>query len=1256
MVKAVSALSLIVLSSLMMGGILSGEERAFPPPGHWAKVFFNVTFEDDSPVDGALIEIKAYHSSMMYTETGVTNSAGKAMVNVTGVNWGPCWIQVKDSSEDHFIRFDRFISPDEVIYLDIVLPEHLPYDRYINGTLRYLNNGLPVSGSIVRIQGEDSMGRAVDETDTTDGSGQFHLTVPYSASVYSLTALPPVPTIDSSEIVIQLDPASKEYFYELYLRPTLVRTVPISIGVYNSSTMKNMTGSSCRIDGTAVDKDMSRDYVNLGKDPVSGRFEGDVMKGSYNLQWESVEDTHWNISYYLNTYIYVNDTPLNMDIPMDTIEDLRGVRLEIWKDSGPLGYCHVDYYHTIGSEGESYTSINMMQTADSSGRLFFGIPAGEEIRLSVWYYGYREREIVIPPGTSSEPVELNVTLEKSSASTFPMGNISLKVIDGLTGIPVPRASISASAWDEEGSYHSYFRSTNEFGYSNGTLDAVTYSSVDVKHSLGYASAKNVTIAEGETTVLTVALERWEMPESLDTYILHLADPEGNPVSGVPMRISPSPSSALSRSCSDSTGRIVFHGKEGEYNIHVEAPGDHWFYSPRWQEERTTFHFPAGGGDLGTLTLYPLDGMEAVEGSVLDSSTMDPVPFANIHGESFHPLEGGTRDMCREYPWAVEFFSDMAQDRGPGITLFTGHTHSVADGYYRVWGKEKVYIRCSTEGYFPYQGLVDLTTRAGDTNNILLDPIPPATSHIVGMIQDENGNPIPGTIYLIEQDHPDNLFDALDVGENGTFDIRLHPASYRIIYGNETLHNETLLEVNESGIEDLILPLIPYSYINGTVTNGSGAPLPGFNVSLYPAGEAVPPIDSRQTDGNGNFSFLARSGDYRIEVNGTDQYLDLSLNIPGVTGWNDIHLDVVLYNRTSGNVEGVVRGDGGPLEVAVPNASVMLRNSTGGILAETMTDSLGHFVFNNVQFGSGYYIIVEPPSDWKKTTEGGHGYLNLTTDRFDLHTRVLFLDLVLEYIEPPLPGFFNVTLHSPVGTGVLLDEPVRLSFSDAVNSSYLEGNLSVSPLVGNLTFRWNGDGTGVVIDHDDFRKNTTYTVTISGLLTSSSGKLLWGEGDFSWNFTTGDETGAWNLITATVETLSDRTTFFNATGDPGLTVHVVIEGKGSYMLVEAGAGIYSVEIPPGDLEWDTEYFYHFSDVIDGPDLAPDLAGSFRTAARPSVQGGDDDDDDTSKEDESSDAWKIVFFVILVLLILAVLTAILVLLAARSGKGGYGGEEE
>jgi hypothetical protein len=406
----------------------------------------------------------------------------------------------------------------------------------------------------------------------------------------------------------------------------------------------------------------------------------------------------------------------------------------------------------------------------------------------------------------------------------------------------------------------------------------------------------------------------------------------------------------------------------------------------------------------------------------------------------------------------------------------------------------------------------------------------------------------------------------------------------------------VLEVTSSK-EDLVLVVIPECVVEGYALDGSGAVLPGITVELVTAG--FEPLIS-VSDGTGRFSFEAAPGTCTLSVSGSESFDEYSSEPFQAPPLGYVFRNITLSTRSKGVITGYVHGTRGGITEVFGGSLVTLKDALDRTVADAVTEMDGSYRLLNITFGQDLTLTAEPPSAFAAEVDDRRpGYLPATYGPFDLMESEVQLDIYLEYIDFPAAGHYNITGHSPTGSGVYLNEPVMVRFSREMDAATLSGNFSVVPAITGEEFEWLDGNTTLVMSHNGLMQNTTYSVTVLSSLLSVEGYRLFGTSYFRWNFTTGTDEMTWWLDSKDIDVLDDRTVDIEVTGAEDLPVFIVVEGFGSRELVEGPAGTYSGTIDGSELEWDRVYDYYFSDESNGSDRAPMLSGSFRTPKGPVV---------------------------------------------------------
>jgi len=543
------------------------------------------------------------------------------------------------------------------------------------------------------------------------------------------------------------------------------------------------------------------------------------------------------------------------------------------------------------------------------------------------------------------------------------------------------------------------------------------------------------------------------------------------------------------------------------------------------------------------------------------------------------------------------------DTPKGEDYLRTHIHdfySTASGYYRVWGRDQVDITCEREGYFPYLETIDMTTRAPAELDIYLEPLEEHTTWLNGTLTDQNDDPIPGTINVLDTDRDMYAVNGMNTTD-GVFNLTVYPGNFRAEFNNDTLSDSIEITVPEGGISNLSLVLIPRSMIKGSVSDWNDTLQEGINVTLerMVSVDVYETIDWMMTGSDGVYEFEAPEGSYRLFIDRTEQYNPYIGDLLEANGWNEFSVDIILGNSTVADIMVRVRGDDGPYTSGIPNATVTLINSTGHIMPMPITgEDFGFYLFENVPHAENYSIgVIPPPELMPIASIYRSGYMNSSVSGIDVSGSIIDHDVFLEYVEFTPPDYLNVTYFNPSGENVSQNELIIIMFNHPINMTSFEAGFGISPDPGNVTFD-HLDNTSIVwIDHDLFDEFTTYTITLDGSIISESGYPMWNSEGFTWNFTTINISAAWAIFSSDATHDEGKAYDVMATGMGFLDVYLVIDGIGSYLMTETSIGIYEYHLDGSMFQWDTSYNYHFSDREGGPDMAPFVVGMIRTPIEP-----------------------------------------------------------
>ncbi|MGA1822356.1 MAG: hypothetical protein ACMUIG_07505 [Thermoplasmatota archaeon] len=777
---------------------------------------------------------------------------------------------------------------------------------------------------------------------------------------------------------------------------------------------------------------------------------------------------------------------------------------------------------------------------------------------------------------------------------IPNGNISVLAVDGATGIPIPNTGISGSGM-YNGSMVSFGGQADSVGYFNQSVEAGTYL-ISAYSSIGDNKAENVEIKPGQNTTITIELERRDFYDPYKSVEFSLVDGAGDPISYLPLGIVSMDYMYVIHTQSDQEGVVHVNIPDGKFLL--TSHQHEYSYYP---QNRSHLAVHSGyrlevteSGDYGDIPVYSTDPLDEVSGFVRDKDTGEVIPYALVEAGSYH---GEDADDENKFMWPVDRY-----DQGISL-LFEQESGSGHDGFYRIWGREKVHLECEVDGYYPYRKIHDLSTRSVNAIDIPLQKLQDYTTWINGTLVDEDGNPLEGEIRVYDMERDSYPVNDNITGIDGIFSMDAYPGHFRITFENDTLSGEIEISVPAWGMEDLTLKLIAYSSVSGNVKIWDGSPAEGINVTLVDVGApGNETVDWMVTDGDGDFWFQVTKGAYRIVIIETEDYGGYSGKILSASGWNLFKLDIKLVNRTTGTITGTVVGDGGPLKPGIDGCLILLHDSEDEVIGSAISgddappgsEGGGYFVFTDVPYGSGYHVKAVPPAGITANPDiYKPGYDSNITGDFPVTGWSQDIRVSLPYLSFAPPGYFDIIDYMPVGENVSLNEPIRMEFSRPVNMTTLSLMLSTIPSLSNTSFVFNDNLTVVSVEHDGFDPDTEYTITIGGYLLSLDGYLLNGGSGFTWNFTTGTGGGRWSIFSSLITIGFDKSWNITAVGGADQNVYFIIDQVGSFPMEETGidgnTSRYSLFIEGNLFMWEETYFFRYSKTEGGMDMAVDFSG-------------------------------------------------------------------
>ncbi|MBN1389271.1 MAG: Ig-like domain-containing protein [Candidatus Thermoplasmatota archaeon] len=1219
-----------------------GTKASYP---YAATVHLKLQYENTDPASGFTVKLLHRYKTAIDTKIFSTDIDGECAFKVEVWDWGPCRLWAHDMAETYWWTIDLFVEPNGNYTIGGTVGPTLPLDNRISGVVKDSDTGLPIMGADIEFGGYDDQGRSFSDNLNTGLDGAYSFMFPDADEAYSLQV--DHPSYNGYSAEVYLVPWKEEYQLDIWMVKTHVLENILNVKALNKTTGEELALKYVSFNGLSSLADHSDSYgYSYTPNSGTGYFELPIDMGEYQLRMETKDDPELNVSIEMNNYVIINDTDIYHNAYFPVPLEWRDVHVHIENETVPLYYAYVNYYLDLDGmyiRGSSHT--------DTMGDANVRIPAWTDVEMEMWDYDHSRVLQEITGGPASSEVNLSILLEYEARYTPPTGQVSLLVKDEVSGLPMPMVSANGYYYDYDRSYYSYLNGvTGPDGYFNGTADVGFYTTVNLESSLGVTTLYNVTITESETTYLTGTITRRPFPPSPFELRFRLVDQEGASVPFQPVTISGDyPSNAEYEPMSGPDGSIALLVAPGDYTVFMDTGYEcirGW--RSTWTMEELGVSVRSNT-TLPDITVYPTKPLMSIEGMVRDAVTGNIIPQQEVSASSFHvTAEPPTRQM----PYVMGYWEQVhGQEEDRIYYFYERYSGSTYEGFYRTWGGTSVNIHASREGYYYYDVDLDLSTRAPFIHDVLMEPIPEYTTHVSGTLVDEDGSPLDGFVAILDVPHDHFIVDEMEVDASGEFSLECYPGQLRVLFGNETLWDYIDIEVPSGGIEGLKLVLAPKTFINGTVKDWKGDPVSDITVTLEDRYDTpLMAVGWTTTGADGLFSFEVGRGTYGLFIDETEIYQGYSSEPIVTLGWDPLSMDIVLFNRTEGTLFGKVTGSGGPLTGGIPGARIYFQSPTIGDIDPVFdTDMNGNYSLT-LPYASDWTMKIEPPLEYAGIEGIRTGYLENTVGNITISQFIQEMNVILPYIEVHDVELVNVSEWGPVGEDVPLNMAIWVQFTHPMNRSSVSSNIIFDPPVTVTGHEWNTEGDRVYIQHDDLLPDTDYKVTVDGSVVSIEGLPLWAPEGFSWTFTTGSDVIVWTLDSKDVEVLSDRSVNVEARGGEGQVVYFVIVGFDSFLLEEEEPGVYNGGVNGSLLEWDTTYEYYFSNSLDGPEMAPNLRGTFKTPIE-SIEPDDDDDDVIVDDDDGS--WKAIRTAGLVccLLLFIVLIVILIVFIAmrRKDKG-------
>ncbi len=1202
-----------------------------PDPYHNANVHVNVTFENGSAADGYSVLLRSIYSGPIYQDT--TDSLGNVELSIPHQGWGPCDLYVKMGSGPNQAFEKVLIEPDGHHYFNITL-SLVPTDNVtIKGRISDRQTDGIITGIDVRVQTSDIFDNQVLLMDTTGMDGVYEIKIPEPKGIIKVTALS-TPDHETSWVEIFRYQDEMEIEVDLSLQPKNYPTNKVAIRFTNSTSGTPLYGDYLYVGGFNSEREHLSQSDYLYSPNSTNWWNLDIPKGEFQIYWND-HDILENLSLRAKTQIYTNGSDMTIDLQLD-IPKMITLEVEVVNSSGPLNSAqitwnerHSTYYGEFEIEGRAYTN--------SSGRAFISVIQDRTTEFDLYGSGHQRMARHYTPQENSTEGAISVLMvETASEQGNEMAHATITVIDELSGVPVPNAGLDLIWRTNDDEFHIY-EHTNDTGVFSGQLPVAFYDIITAENKLGTGIVENIEITTSGENNITILMDiRGQHPEDPVEIFFHVKNMDGDPLKDQFLYLNDLDVWKSSFLRSDEDGRVNANVVPGPYSR--VSNDENLFYRQPWIG-KDSIVIPPEGGQIDDLVLYPVMPLEEVTGHVKDHTTGQMIVDAHIDSRSYYILDDA-HDL-QSYP----------EEGEDGVKVADLDVKTDTGGFFRTYGVNALFLQASKQGYFPEsRSRRMIQTRSDQVVEFELDPIPRSSVWMNGTVLDQDGASISSYIHIWDSDHTYGEPLFYNDGGSGSFDIFLYPGTFLIGYGNETLTDEVIVSVGENGTENIELVLRPTTFISGNVIGWNGTGIAGENITLETIIEnGNNTFVSMETISNGSFIFQVTRGNFILHVDGTDIYFPYTTEILSTDGWTEIVLTIMMMNRTTADLSGMVLGIGGDHDLGIPFTQVDIFDPAGEVVASTITDGSGRYSFYDMLHGH-YMILASPHDDLSLLSGIRSGYVNSDPFNITIEGVLVEFDLSLEFVMIDDEMFVHILETLPVGSNVSLDEPIVIMFSHEMNRTMLEEAFSIDPEPRNITFLWI-DGAILVITHNGLDTNTTYLVTFDGIILSSSMLRIENWTGLSWNFSTGNEGTSFSLWLQDLVLDDEGNLTIVTWGKGGMTVYIVVEGLGSYLMIESGIiGQYSVRLPITDMEYNTTYNYHFSDSDGGPDLSPELVGAFTTPIAPTTVD-DDVDDDTEDEEDNDEGLPIgsIIGMIIVSILLIFVIAILIILALRMMNG-------
>ncbi len=1124
-----------------------------------AVLLVNVTNEDLSPADSVNVSISRWRYP--FPTTKVTDNDGQVSFNLGPGDWGLVCIAVEN--HDQYIYSSLYVEPDGMYYYDVTLGATAIGLNSLTGTVVNKTSGLAIPGIEVSFFGRDRVKNRIENVTTTDSLGRYQFFFTEYSYEFGISIQNESYQWFSRSFNSFL--GMKNYSINATLKPNMIFKNNVTISYFEEDTGSTIIDST-EISYIGIDNSNDHEKINRYALYLSPDLDGyyhlsDLNPGDYYFDREV---RIGEVDLTTRQFLFFNGTSQDIRIPVKIENNFANIEINVRNATSPLENARLIYEEYGG--GIASNKYYYYKRTDENGRKNVTLLENTISELTISLSGYQEKIIQLLP--SDDTTSRTVILEKvDSTSSTIYGRINVTTIDKASGIGIPS---SIKIYKNPEYYISCY--PGDSGQFQGTLEAGFYPFLHASNGLCSVVLYNITINEGENPDLIIYMDR--RISYTDYYQVKLVDEYGVHANSFHFIVSV-PGSSTDYYTNDE-GYLFFSARQGVTEIRGQDP-----YRKDYKFLNKLMLLNGSGGVLPDLDVYKASPLFEISGFVRDSHTNNIITGVSINIDSFKLITGYSElksPLDGQNPWL------FSQDSGSNTT-----------GYYRTWGRSDVFIYVEREGYYPLYQKLDVYSSLKNIHDIFLDPLPSNYFHINGTIVDDFDNPINAYIFAKEDNYPDINMNMQNTNDVGHFSLYLFSGNFTLHFGNSTLSETYQLEVT-GPLNDLVLRLRSGSRIDITVKDWSGEKISNIEVIIEKkSGQEYWIILRETTDSFGNVSFILMEGTYRIKIPMDQNNNEFVSDYFEIIRKNDIHQTITLLNRSVGDLYGKVNGIEDPYSNGIPNARVSIFNGSTLIINEMLTNENGRFKVANLSYGQ-YNISIEPPDDLQYVNGTKSGYLSAHY-YLDLKSTMESIEVNLEY---KIHDYMNISDYSPKGINTPLDQPILISFSNKLNRYTVDNNIEIEPTLEDQVITYSDNDYTIQIDHSGFMPETEYQVWIDPEIQSTEGFHLWNYTQFEWTFTSAPIDFQWKLYSTNITVDMNKNVTIMVEAEAKIDLFIVIDGIGSYIVPEVSEGNFLTQLNGSIFDWNTEYDYYFTDVMDGMVIDINYSGLFKTPKEPSIK--------------------------------------------------------